>query len=202
MDNLQLLGVDNCPHCGVASPLLLRLWNSDRPVSRSDGGESSFWSVFQCTTCGHLVSAKGVPGLPKEIAPVSEIFPDIWEVSDVVPDRVSTYITQAHRTLHAPDASVVMSASSIDAMLKDHRLDEGSLYSRIDKAVEAGVLTQTMADWAHRVRLDANNPRHADDTTPHMTQDDAQRAFEFAKALTEYLYVLPSRMPPKAADDG
>jgi len=91
-----------------------------------------------------------------------------------------------------------MSASSIDAMLKDNNLSEGSLYTRIDQAVTNGILTQKMADWAHRVRLDANNPRHADASTPHMTADDAKRAFDFANALTEYLYLLPSRMPPEA----
>ncbi|WP_369126389.1 DUF4145 domain-containing protein [Roseovarius nitratireducens] len=99
--------------------------------------------------------------------------------------------------MRAPDASVVMSASSIDAMLKDHGLENGSLYTRIDEAVTQGLITQKMADWAHRVRLDSNNPRHADTTTPHMADEDAKRAFDYAKALTEYLYLLPSRMPPK-----
>lgn len=126
-----------------------------------------------------------------------QIFPDIWQVDANVPARVSTYLNQAHKTLAAPDASVIMSAASIDAMLKDKGLEEGSLYKRIDQAVEDGLLTSTMAEWAHRVRLDANNPRHADAETPHMTADDAQRAFEFANALIQYLYVLPSKMPPK-----
>jgi len=128
---------------------------------------------------------------------VAKIFPDVWHVSELVPERVRNYLAQAHHTLSAPDASVVMSASSIDAMLKDNGLSEGSLYSRIERAVTDGILTQKMADWAHRVRLDANNPRHADNQTPHMTTEDAKRAFDFANALTEYLYLLPSRMPPE-----
>jgi hypothetical protein len=91
-----------------------------------------------------------------------------------------------------------MSASSIDAMLKEHGLKDGTLYARIDEAVKAGVLTQKMADWAHRVRLDSNNPRHVDEKNPHMSPEDAKRAFDFANALAEYLFILPSRMPPKA----
>jgi hypothetical protein len=153
--------------------------------------------VFSCTACSGIVSAKApVPnkgGHPY----IMEIFPDIWHVSEVVPERVGNYLDQAHKTLSAPDASVLMSASSIDAMLKEHNLNEGSLYSRIDEAVTQGLITQKMADWAHRVRLDANNPRHADLTTPHMTAEDAKRAFDFANALTEYLYLLPSKMPPE-----
>ena len=90
-----------------------------------------------------------------------------------------------------------MSAAAIDAMLKDNGLRDGVLYRRIDEAVGAGILTKRMAQWAHRVRLDANNPRHADDSTPHMSLEDARRAFDFAEALGDFLYVLPSRMPPQ-----
>ena len=156
----------------------------------------STWAAFSCTTCSQVVTAEGYPGVgPK--SSILHIYPEVWEPDEVLPERVRNYITQAYRTRHAPDASVVMSASSIDAMLKDNGLSDGSLYARIAKAVTEGILTTRMADWAHRVRLDANNPRHADDQTPHMTNEDAQRAFDFAKALTEYLYVLPSRMPPE-----
>ena len=154
------------------------------------------WAAFRCTTCGHIVTAKGEEGANEGNPLIAEIFPDIWQLDEVVPERVRNYLNQAHRTLSAPDASVVMSASSIDAMLQDNGLVDGSLYNRIDQAVTNGILTQKMADWAHRVRLDANNPRHADASIPHMSADDAKRAFDFANALTEYLYMLPSRMPP------
>ena len=85
-------------------------------------------------------------------------------------------------------------------MLKEKGLHEGSLYARIDQAVIAGVITQGMSDWAHRVRLDANVSRHADQGSPAPVDDDAQRAFDFAEALTEIMYVLPSRIPPKQAN--
>lgn len=193
----QLHGTQNCPHCGIASPLLAKVWHSQKPVPRTDGGRTSQWGIYACTICGHLVTAKGEEGEEVSNPLIDQIYPDVWQVSELVPERVRNYLDQAHRTLAAPDASVVMSASSIDAMLKDKGLADGSLYARIDQAVGEGILTQTMADWAHRVRLDANNPRHADEAIPHMTRDDAQRAFEFADALTEYLYLLPSRMPPE-----
>jgi hypothetical protein len=193
----QLQKVPNCPHCGISFPLLDKVWASEQPVPRSDKGLPSRWAAFRCTTCGHIVTAKGKEGAPEGNPQIVQIYPDIWEVGELVPESVSNYLTQAHRTLASPDASVVMSASSIDAMLKDNGLTEGSLYKRIDQAANNGILTQKMADWAHRVRLDANNPRHADGQTPHMTEEDAKRAFDFANALTEYLYKLPSRMPPE-----
>lgn len=200
LDANQLQGVSNCPHCGVAAPVLQAKWlaNND-PIPRGDQGSPSRWGVYACTSCGHLITAKGQPGAGVNNPLIVQIYPDLWEVDELVPDQIRNYLSQAHQTLASPDASVVMSASSIDAMLKDNELTEGSLYARIDQAVAQGLLTQKMADWAHRVRLDANNPRHADADTPHMTREDARRAFDFANALTEYLYILPSRMPPEDA---
>jgi hypothetical protein len=52
------------------------------------------------------------------------------------------FLQQAYETLHAPDAAAVMAASAVDAMLKDLGYSEGSLYARIDKAAEDGVLTK------------------------------------------------------------
>lgn len=193
----QLGGVENCPHCGVSSPVIVRRFRTEHPVRGANGGDGSVWALYTCTTCGGGICAQGQPGIKAVNANAYAMFPAVWEVNDIVPERARTYLAQAHKTLNAPDASVVMSASSIDAMLKDHGLTEGSLYARIDKAVLEGILTQKMADWAHRVRLDANNPRHVDDATPHITLEEARRAFDLAKALTEFLYILPARMPAK-----
>lgn len=197
----QLSGIPNCPHCGIAWPLLLKLWESEGLLQGQGPFRGAPWAVFCCSACGKLVSAKGYDGAAF-LREVERIYPDIWKPSEFVPERVGNYLSQAHSTLAAPDASVVMSAASIDAMLKDHELTDGSLYKRIDEAVVKGILTKTMAEWAHRVRLDANNPRHADASTPHMTPDDAKRAFDFANALVEYLYVLPSKMPSEVEPNG
>ena len=197
MGGQQLLGITNCPHCGVAHPFLTRVWASEQHVIRATSGASSRWAAFACTSCGSIVTAKGNPNETVSNPLVQDIFPPIWEAHPSLPERVASYLSQARATLANPDASVVMSASTIDAMLKHHKLTDGSLYKRIEEAVQAGVLTSTMAEWAHRVRLDANNPRHADDATPNLSVEDAHRAFEFADALSTYLFVLPSKMPPK-----
>ena len=193
----QLTGVPQCPHCGVSAPVLLRVWASDNPLPRGDGQPASRWSAYSCTTCGHVVTAKGNP-LENAANPIIVAqYPPIWAPHESLPESVTRFLCQARNTLTNPDASVVMSAAAVDAMLKDYGLVEGSLYARIDQAVTNGILTGRMAEWAHRVRLDANSSRHADGTVPPMSRDDADRAFDFAEALGEYLYVLPSRMPPQ-----
>ncbi len=85
-------------------------------------------------------------------------------------------------------------ASAVDAMLKERRLVEGSLYARIDKAAKDHIITDDMAKWAHHVRLEANGQRHADEEFALPTKEDAERSLEFALALAEFLFVLPARV--------
>lgn len=91
-------------------------------------------------------------------------------------------------------------------MLKEKKLTEGSVYDRIDKAVEQNILTRDMADWAHEVRLGSNRPRHSDDKDPHVSSEDAKRSIEFAQTLGHVLFVLPmlvkrGRGEPQEATD-
>jgi hypothetical protein len=79
-------------------------------------------------------------------------------------------------------------------MLKAKDYREGSLYSRIKSAADAHLITADMALWAHHVRLEANNTRHADEDEPHATPEGAAQAVEFANALANILFVLPSRV--------
>ena len=88
----------------------------------------------------------------------------------------------------------MLCASAVDAILKGHGLKDGSLYDRIDKAKDQGLITDGMAKWAHQVRLDANDQRHADDAAPLPSQKDAELCLSFALALAEVLYVIPARV--------
>jgi hypothetical protein len=115
-------------------------------------------------------------------------------VDAAVPQRAREYLDQALRSLRAPAGAVMLAASSIDAMLKEKNLTDGSLKRRIDLAAETHLITKEMAEWAHEVRLDANDQRHSDVAAPLPTPDDARRVTEFAQALALFLFVLPARV--------
>lgn len=87
----------------------------------------------------------------------------------------------------------MVAGSSVDAMLKEKGYAKKSLYYRIGKAANEHLITQDMAEWAHDVRLDANDQRHADEKVVLPTTDDAERVSEFALAFAEYLFVLPAK---------
>jgi hypothetical protein len=115
-------------------------------------------------------------------------------VDSSVPDRARTFLVQAQESIHSPVASQLVCASAVDSMLKSLGLKDGSLYSRIDAAATNHLITDSMKAWAHDIRLDANDQRHADDNAPLPTEDDAKRCIDFALALAEFLFVLPARV--------
>ncbi|MCH8197809.1 MAG: DUF4145 domain-containing protein [Proteobacteria bacterium] len=133
---------------------------------------------------------------------ISELYPHASQIDAAIPGRPREFLKQAQESLGQPIGSIVLSAGAIDSMLKERDLTEGSLYSRIDKAAEDHIITQDMATWAHQVRLDANDMRHADENTPLPELQDAQRCLEFAFALAEVLFALPARVTRGIEDSG
>jgi Domain of unknown function (DUF4145) len=110
------------------------------------------------------------------------------------PTLASTYLQQALESIHAPAGAVMLAASAIDAMLKTKGYQEGSLFTRINQAAEAHLITREMAEWAHEIRLDANDQRHADVNQPLPDETQAKKCVDFALALAEFLFVLPARV--------
>lgn len=86
----------------------------------------------------------------------------------------------------------MLSASSIDSMLKIKKYTDGSLYERLKAAASDHLITEEMEKWAHDVRLDANDQRHADESDNLPTIEDAQRVIDFTQAFGQYLFVLPA----------
>jgi hypothetical protein len=81
-------------------------------------------------------------------------------------------------------------------MLKEKGYDDRdvTVNHRINKAVEGHLLTKEMGEWAHQIRLEANDPRHADKNASIPTVEQADQSIEFAEALADILFVLPSRV--------
>lgn len=180
------LPLERCPHCGIARPLL-GLWNQN--VTQGRGGHRR-WLFHTCTICGGMVIAATYEGSPGVIA----CYPSLPGIDGNIPERGREYLRQARESLGQAAASIMVCASAIDAMLKAKGLTKGSLYDRIDQAAADHRITSDMAKWAHQVRLDANDQRHADESAPLPTTEDAQRCFDFAMALAEVLFVLPARV--------
>ena len=146
--------------------------------------------MYVCSSCAGIVMA-WAPGPGQEI---QEHFPRAPSVAQELPERPRTFLSQAQESIHAPAGAVMLAASAVDSMLKHRGLTEGSLYVRIEQAATQHMITAEVAKWAHAVRLDANDQRHADEAATLPTDADAQRSIDFATALGEILFVLPARV--------
>ena len=185
-DHLKL---QRCPHCSVDNPNLFGVAGPINTIS-DDSHTQRAWRIYSCKRCGGVVIAWAYV-IDGEIRGT---IPDTEKIDSNLPSKVKAYLQQAIDSTFAPSGSVMLCASSVDAMLKEKGYLTGSLYSRINKASEDGLLTKEMATWAHQVRLEANDQRHSDEEAQLPTVDDAKKAIEFTKTLSEFLFVLPAKV--------
>jgi hypothetical protein len=186
--NPTQLDLARCPHCGVMRPYANCLASFE--TNNFQQTNPRVWFVYKCNSCGGVITAAG----RAVNHPVHQLFPQSQEISADVPERAREYLKQAVESLSSPAGSVMLCASAVDAMLRAKGLSTGTLYSRIDEAAKTHLITDAMAQWAHQVRLDANEQRHADDSAPLPEEKDASRSIEFAKGLATVLFELPARV--------
>lgn len=151
------LGLARCPHCGVAHPVLSKAF--EQVTLNHSGQNKRSWRVYKCSSCGGLVTAWA----QNYNEGVIQIFPEPIAVEEEVPERPRAYLQQAIDSVFTPAGSIMLCASSVDAMLKLKGYKDGSLYQRIENAAKDHLITNEMSKWAHDVRLDANDQRHADE---------------------------------------
>lgn len=199
--------LDRCPQCGTAKPTLKLRGGVFTRYDMSEGTQMPGWAIYQCTSCKDAVMfyaenlryAGSVQNLSGAINHSYRVYSQLalpnrtHDFADW-PERAANYMKQAVDVVHAPDAAVMLAGSAVDALLKAKGFEDGSVYARIEKAAREGVLTDAMSEWAHAVRLAANNPRHADLNEPHASPEEAKATIEFVKALGQFLFVLPARV--------
>ena len=184
----SLLDLRRCPHCRVDNQNLLQVHKIT--TLSYDSAVKRVWGIYRCNRCGGIISAASWA----ENQPVTEIYPSGIEVDENIPSKAKAFLNQAIDSIHAPSGAIMLAASSIDAMLKEKGYKEGKLFGRINKAAADHVITSEMAKWAHEVRLDANDERHADEEAELPNSKDAKKTIDFALALAEYLFILPSKI--------
>ena len=188
------LDLKRCPHCNVDTPTLALRSNVESVDFTKT--KKRIWGFYCCQRCGGIVTVAS----NNWNEDILEQYPSGTDVDAAIPDRARAYLDQAINSLSAPAGAVMLAASAVDAMLKAKNFKEGSLYTRIDKAASEHLITAEMAVWAHDVRLDANDQRHADDEVSLPIIADAKRAVDFALALAQFLFVLPTRVQRGIAD--
>lgn len=191
MPNLDTnLIINRCPHCNIDNPNLIL--NTRFETIAHNNTNQRTWGIYVCQRCGGVTTASAREDNQTRKMVINEFFPSAVKVEDCLPERAKAYLEQAIDSQHAPAGAIMLAASSIDSMLKNKGYINGNLYSRIDKAAKDHLITLEMATWAHEVRLEANDQRHADEEPELPDSKAAKKVIDFA--LSQFLYVLPSKV--------
>ena len=182
------LSLNRCPHCNVDKPTLA--YCGQTQTIDYANTRSRLWRFYNCKSCGGVVTAWSY----SDGGEVLEFCPSGVDIDVTIPERAREYLSQAINSLSSPSGAVMLAASAVDAMLKSKDLKGGSLYSRIDKASKDHLITSDMAQWAHDVRIDANDERHSDENASMPNTADAKRCVDFALALAQFMFVLPAKV--------
>ena len=75
-----------------------------------------------------------VGGGLKEGGIITEIYPESETLHEAIPQKPAEFLRQAIESVHAPSGAIMLCASSVDAMLKEKGLKDGSLFTRIEQA--------------------------------------------------------------------
>jgi hypothetical protein len=92
---------------------------------------------------------------------------------------------------------VVGCRSVLEVALRNLGYENGNLLSRIEKARADGILTESMKNWAHRIRMDGNEAVH------ELESSDAEAAefVSFLRLFLEVTFVLPERVSKAQSPD-
>jgi len=164
------------------------------------------FDVYKCTNCagfvhvlwsaGEFLQGPGMRGLYSY-----QVLP--WplagkpEPSKNLPEGMKRFWVQAHDSLRAEnwDAANVMARSALQFVVRERGAKEAKLRDQIDDLAAQGILHPLMREWAHEVRLLANESAHPDAPTPlEPVPQDAKDIVNFLDFLLLYLYDLPQQI--------
>jgi hypothetical protein len=116
-----------------------------------------------------------------------EKYPKHW------PEPLGRYWVQTHRSAKDEnwDAALVMARSTLQFALRQHGAEGKTLKQEVDHLASQGVLPPHMKDWAHELRVIANESAHPETEASPADPQDVRDVIAFVDFLLQYLYDLP-----------
>ena len=124
---------------------------------------------------------------------IDAIYPSAGIAPDHLPKEVASRYSSGLRVMgDSPEAAGMMFRKALEVGLRSLRPDDsGDLYTRINKAAEAGAITPDLQEWAHRIRDEGNAAAH-DDAIP--SRDEILEFKRFTELVLLYLFTLPGML--------
>ncbi len=173
-------GVSHCPHCGIPSLFHFRVTNENfRRIQEN------------LNTSGLLFNQNNylteVESFPKKFEP---------SVHTSWPDEIKREFTEAQKLFRqgvSPTFILFACRQALDVSTRGLGATKGSLKARIDSLRERGIITSAVADWAHHVRVIANESVHESGGSI----EDAEECLEFVKTFLTMTFTVPEEIARK-----
>ena len=183
----------NCPWCGLRDAQMRVL----QTALQADHGNAShrYWSIVSCPRCGGVVgietnSPQQQPPRELSAVPTQEAHPDLRHL----PPDVEEFYRGAIRVLDAgvPDAAAVQLRRTLEAAAAHHGVDDGPLVQRIQRLIDAGLITSGFGPVLHHIRQVGNIGAHAADE--RVDDETARRALRFTTQVLVNLFEIPAEL--------
>jgi hypothetical protein len=146
----------------------------------------AFWSAAAMSIGGRGIHAYRT--LPWHQA--TDRFPDHW------PSDVGHYWLEARRSIEGKNwtAAALMARSAVQLVARSHGAKGKNLKEEIDDLASKSLILPIMQEWAHEVRVLANEGTHPQPGTKGTAEKDATDVVEFLSFLMTVMYNLPHQI--------
>jgi len=112
------------------------------------------------------------------------------------PDDVGNYWVEARRSIEGGNwtAAALMARSAVQLVARSHKATGKNLKEEIDDLAAKGLILPSMKDFAHEVRVLANEGTHPQPGTKGTSEKDAKDVVEFLSFLMTVMYNLPEQI--------
>lgn len=192
-----------CPHCRTA-----KIGFAARGAVPKQPDSVETLLFLQCEGCGEVVIATTIsgrttvqlwlagqsssPGSIVDTYPVAEAPKAPSDVPDSVRSAFLSGLDNLGRAGNT-NAAAIMFRRSVELAVKHINPSapaNDSLKKRIDN-LPADIATPAMKEWAHTVRLDANEAAHEPD---EFSEEDAKQLHMFSEMFLTYAFTLPAAL--------
>jgi hypothetical protein len=179
-DNNSIL----CPSCHKSTHLTVRAtYDKPNTVIRYD--------IAECNSCNFQVLVVR----QRQSGNISRVYPaPLPRATDPrIPEAVKNDFDEALLCLSvgAVRGAAILARRAVQTICKDQGATKKDLKDKIDELFEKNIVTASLKDWGHEVRIVGNDAAHPNDVD--VTLEDAEEIIDLLESLCEVLYVAPAK---------
>lgn len=173
--------------------------NAISPLDATDTEyHGDHYYVCLCGRCSQpFLIRQSLFGIPAEFETITDetvLYPIEKQLPlDGIPATIKSAYDQAVRSFSASlfEPSVLMCRKCLEVTCKNFGAKGRDLKSKLQYLCDAGQIDSRLLNWAHEIRLIANEAAH--DSDINVTQHNARDVLDFTEAILIYVFSLTSR---------